>query len=108
MEDYDYQSVGPGWHDLLVRLVTDLLALGWNGEVSQVKEKFGGLRFYINAGTSELWDRIDVAESESLRTCEECGKPGSMRNKRGWLSTRCDEHAPPTTTTQPELDQDGD
>ncbi len=56
---------------------------------SQVKEKYGTLRFYMTASTDEMEDAIREAEKLSARTCERCGAPGSLRG-RGWLSTRCD------------------
>jgi hypothetical protein len=56
---------------------------------SQVKEKFGGLRFYMTTGSEEMFDLIDKAEEESLRTCEVCGKTGSLRSLGGWYMTRC-------------------
>ena len=46
--DSDFFEVEPGWFPLIKDLITDLIELGWNKEVCQVKEKFGGLRFYIN------------------------------------------------------------
>lgn len=84
--------VGPGWHGIIRRLLHDLERLGWNGEVHQVKEKFGGLRFYIGEGTKAVFDRIDEAESESYRTCETCGRPGKLRGS-GWVFTACDKCA---------------
>ena len=59
--------------------------------VSQVKEKFGTLRFYINGGTDEHYNYIRFAESMSARTCEKCGAPGKLRGS-GWYYTACDEH----------------
>lgn len=56
---------------------------------SQVKEKFGTLRFYLTCGTDEMYDAIRVAEEESARTCEECGMPGEQRGG-GWILTLCD------------------
>jgi hypothetical protein len=58
---------------------------------SQVKEKFGGLRFYINGYTDEVRGMIRMAESMSYRTCEVCGNPGRSNN-HGWISTLCDTH----------------
>ena len=55
---------------------------------SQVKEKYGTLRFYLTGGTEEMYAIIHKAESQSSKTCEECGKPGKVRGKM-WLSTRC-------------------
>jgi len=58
---------------------------------SQVKEKFGGLRFYTNGYTDEVSGMIRMAEAMSYRTCEECGSPGRS-NSYGWISTLCDTH----------------
>lgn len=88
----DVQScVGKGWHDILARLVKDLFDLGWDGEVSQVKEKFGGLRFYTGAMSDECYKRVSQAEEEADKTCEVCGERGQSRG-RGWIKTLCDEH----------------
>src|SRR5574337_572853 len=84
--------VGPGWHDIVKRLINDLFELGWDGHVGQVKEKFGGLCFYIGQGSDAIYERIRVAEGESLRACEKCGAPGELREDRSWLKTLCDEH----------------
>lgn len=59
--------------------------------VSQVKEKFGTLRFYIDGGTKEQYNYITFAEMMSAVTCEECGAPGKRRGG-GWVYTACDEH----------------
>ena len=83
--------VGPGWGDILKRLVSDLFELGWDGHVLQVKEKFGGLRFYVGSANKAIHERIDAAANESLATCEQCGAPGVLR-EGGWLKTLCDEH----------------
>jgi hypothetical protein len=58
----------------------------------QVKEKFGGLRFYVQAATDKHYSYITFAESMSYRTCEECGAPGK-RYTDGWHTTLCDIHA---------------
>ena len=84
--------VGPGWHDILTRLINDLFELGWDGQVLQVKEKFGGLRFYVGSASNAVYERIRNAENESLEACEQCGKPGQIRDG-GWLKTLCDEHS---------------
>jgi hypothetical protein len=59
---------------------------------SQVKEKFGGLRFYVQAATDKHYNYISFAESMSYRTCEECGAPGKTYTD-GWHRTMCDIHA---------------
>lgn len=59
----------------------------------QVKEKFGGLRFYMSATTEAIHDTIARAAEKSFHSCEDCGRPGKLRRRRGWLATLCDEHA---------------
>ena len=59
--------------------------------VTQVKEKYGTLRFYIDGGTDEHYSLIRMAEGMSSVTCEVCGSKGK-RNYYGWISTRCPEH----------------
>lgn len=84
-------EVGDGWFDLLNRLSQKLEALGV--VAMQVKEKFGGLRFYIDGAPTdkadEIYDAIDEAEEESLTICEKCGDPGEARGG-GWVRTLCD------------------
>lgn len=58
----------------------------------QVKEKFGGLRFYVNSATDKHWNFISFAESMSYRTCEQCGAVGKTYTD-GWHRTLCDIHA---------------
>lgn len=58
----------------------------------QVKEKFGGLRFYVQAATDKHYNYISFAESMSYRTCEKCGAPGKTYTD-GWHTTLCDVHA---------------
>ena len=57
----------------------------------QVKEKFGGLRFYIYGGDANeaIHGAIRMAESMSFKVCEGCGHPGH-RQPGGWIKTLCD------------------
>ncbi len=59
-----------------------------NLTVQQVKEKFGGLRFYIYGGDEYIRGMIAFAESMSYKTCESCGNPGKVGGK-GWITTLC-------------------
>lgn len=59
---------------------------------SQVKEKFGGLRFYVNDGDDYVFGAIALAEGLSHTICEECGMPGMTRGP-GWIRTLCSKHA---------------
>jgi len=90
--DSNFFAVGEGWFPIIKDLIVDLIALGWDKQTCQVKEKFGGLRFYINAGSDEIFNRISEAEKQSYKTCEVCGEPGELRTDIGWYWTFCDEH----------------
>lgn len=57
---------------------------------TQVKEKFGGLRFYMLGSTDEMEDLISEAENLSYKTCEFCGAPGKP-NIGGWITTMCED-----------------
>jgi hypothetical protein len=59
---------------------------------SQVKEKFGGLRFYVWSAPSEIYDIIDKYETQSQYICEECGRAGKIHKIGGWYSCVCDTH----------------
>ena len=87
-----YFAVDNGWLGIVQRLIVDLIELGWDKQTCQVKEKFGGLRFYTNATSDEMDNRIRLAEDASYITCERCGELGELRGG-GWMATLCDEHA---------------
>lgn len=89
--DSDYFCVGDGWLEIIKDLIEDLISLGWNKQICCVKEKFGGLRFYINSGSEEIFSRIIEAERISYTICEYTGKPGVLRNDIGWYQTLCEE-----------------
>ena len=59
--------------------------------VRQIKEKFGGLRFYYDGGDPAVAGMVTMAESWAARTCEVCGNPGKSRSG-GWIRTLCDHH----------------
>ncbi|TPG50759.1 hypothetical protein EAH75_04835 [Rhodanobacter glycinis] len=83
---------GDGWTDLIHRLSqaisTHIESIGLDIVATQVKEKFGTLRFYVDGGDEEVFRLIDAAEQESATICELCGAPGALVMK-GWCSTRC-------------------
>ena len=74
---------------------------------AQVKEKFGGLRFYVNGATDKHWNFISVAENMSYRTCETCGAPGKTYTN-GWHTTLCDIHAEMAGKTEEYESDEGD
>jgi len=75
-----------GWEPLIRRLSEKLEG---HTVAVQVKEKFGGLRFYVTTATDEIYNIIDAAEAESFTICEKCGKPGAVRDG-GWIETLCE------------------
>lgn len=97
---------GDGWYDILdtlcesiQRYVDSAIEMGelrkeneknYQVEAVQIKEKFGGLRFYTSGNDDIVEGMIHLAEIWALKTCEYCGKPGKMRDD-GWLVTLCDE-----------------
>lgn len=85
-------SCGDGWLQLLHDCIEELLKAGWDKQVTQIKEKFGGLRFYIGGGTEEIHAIISKYEELSYKTCEVCGAEGRLHVDYGWYRTLCDNH----------------
>lgn len=56
---------------------------------SQVKEKFGTLRFYTNGATEVQNAYIDFAEAMSGHICEGCGSTKDVFKTKGWIKTTC-------------------
>ena len=88
-KDFEVES---GWYPLLYDLIKELVDNGWDKTITQVKEKFGGLRFYISTYNETLEGIINKYEKLSYQTCEWCGEPGKIRNDIGWYRTLCDNH----------------
>jgi hypothetical protein len=91
-------SIDQGWWPILSDLCEKISGyLDENPQVSpvivvQVKEKYGGLRFYYDGGDTIVDDLVRAAEEATVRTCEVCGKPGEIQSIGGWLKCLCDEH----------------
>jgi len=90
-----------GWYDLINDLCKKITDTGIGVTVVQAKEKFGGLRFYVDfhAGVTKeqselVYTLISEAEAKSEVTCELCGKEGKLRGG-GWIKCLCDEHTGP-------------
>lgn len=80
---------GEGWKTIINDLCTQIKALGLpNLRVVQIKEKFGGLRFYVDGADNAVYDLIAEAEKKASQTCELCGAPGKER-EGGWYATMC-------------------
>jgi hypothetical protein len=57
----------------------------------QVKEKYGGLRFYATGCSREQHAAISFAESWSYNICEKCGSTKDVSQTEGWIRTLCME-----------------
>ena len=94
-------AVGPGWWPIIESLCGNIQHyLNYKNKesevvaqvvVTQIKEKFGGLRFYYNGGDDTIDGMVRMAESWASNACEECGAPGQSR-RGSWIKTLCNEH----------------
>ena len=98
-------DTGPGWYPLLYKICAQLNVIrkvtGIYPIADQIKEKFGGLRFYYHVTgpekveDGEIWgsiikEIISKAEEDSYKICGSCGK--FVRHKRidlGWVYDMC-------------------
>jgi hypothetical protein len=60
--------------------------------VTQVKEKFGTLRYYTGASNDRIDRYINMATMLSAHTCEVCGTDGKLICDGGWYRTVCGNH----------------
>lgn len=82
-----------GWVDIIKDFLDGMDALGpWDHEhgIAQIKEKFGGLRIYLAESTAEREALVRLAEIRADKTCEWCGKPGTIDSSGYWLKTLCE------------------
>lgn len=100
-------AIGEGWWKIIEVLCDQIQShINWRQEqkekyqrgdgcqqvvVHQIKEKFGGLRFYYDGGDDYIHGMLAMAESWAACTCEVCGERGSLRHG-GWIRTLCDKH----------------
>lgn len=95
-----YPECAAGWYQLILELDDKISNIEPGYKVDQVKEKFGGLRFYYNwmsvkDDNRERVDKfIDAAETKAHTTCEVCGVSDSAVITIGpyWVNTLCTEH----------------
>jgi hypothetical protein len=85
---------GPGWHPLIYETLDTIQSIadrdGLDLEITEIKEKFGELRIYMSSYIPEIEEIIATATAKSRRMCEECGRPGEITNRSGWLMTHCE------------------
>jgi hypothetical protein len=96
-EDFWGFEYSDGWFNIINMLCRNIQSrLNWKKEipqvvVTQVKEKFGSLRFYYDGGDEYIAGLVDMAEAISEVTCEVCGTPGETRQV-GWHKVLCETH----------------
>ena len=103
-QPYGGFAVGKGWWPILEALCANIQShIDWQNKnhekhpvveqviVEQIKEKFGGLRFYYQGGDDNVHGMVRMAESWAANCCEECCAPGKRRDG-GWIRTLCDFH----------------
>jgi hypothetical protein len=91
-------EVGDGWYHLVDALCAALQRETDQNQApqvvaTQVKEKFGGLRFYARTASERQRATIDFAAALSMLICETCGAPGRLGHFSGrGISTGCGKH----------------
>jgi hypothetical protein len=93
---------GDGWYDILDKLLNSIKwhqkdAKNYNSnyenvQITQIKEKFGTLRFYYFGGDDYISGLVQMAESMSGVMCEDCGNRGTQTDN-GWIRTLCKVHS---------------
>lgn len=87
-----------GWSSLVTACHAELLSLDPNYVVLQVKEKFGGLRYYYatthepsDSRAQAMRNAVTKYETMSFSVCEACGEPGEHhQGASGWWKTACE------------------
>jgi hypothetical protein len=97
---YDYGfDINDGWYKLVYELILKIRindeAKGkWVTKVTQCKEKFGGLRFYVTGTSDKNWDLIREAEQKSYGVCEVTASEVEVGVwNGGWIITLCKKEA---------------
>jgi hypothetical protein len=103
-EPYGGIAVDAGWWPIINALCSQIQHyIDWNNKncelrpvveqvvVRQIKEKFGGLRFYYDGGDESVAGMVRMAESWAAHHCETCGVPGTSGGQ-GWIKTLCPTH----------------
>lgn len=86
--------IGPGWIPLIFDTHKQLSQIDNNYIVYQIKEKFGGLRYYAEPTEEKniqlFVSIINDAEAKSLSICEICSNLAQVRKTNYTYRTLCD------------------
>ena len=85
-------DVDEGWYQIVVDCDKELTAIDPNYQIFQIKQKFGGLRYYFQPSQSDtskaMNEVVSKYEAIAARTCEATGGPGVlMKSIGGWHKT---------------------
>lgn len=87
-------AVGDGWYPIVSGLCNGLEKIrrktGRDIQFSQIKQKWGLLRVYLDNSCDEAERLVEAAESESSKWCEDCGCAGKTGTE-GYIRTVCEE-----------------
>lgn len=115
IEEYPFLKLKDNLDDMLTYTWLDYMPIGWriafgeqmckeikeellkhneldSYEIVDIKEKFGGLRWYDNSNLPGLQVIIAKYAVLSEKTCIVCGKPADWVST-GWISPYCDDCA---------------
>ena len=93
-----------GWDNLVMDFIIEIDKYIKDNNIEdfnilQIKQKFGQLRVYYGATTvsdehfSKLTKILEKYEKLASKTCEKCGKPGSLKTINYWATVRCEKHS---------------
>lgn len=101
-EDYDYSynelwSLDKGWakafgYELICELKEALVEANYLDKyrITQIKEKYGTLRWYDFGAPEKVFDIIRKYEQKSYETCIFCGEPAEYETY-GWINYVCEK-----------------
>jgi hypothetical protein len=99
-KDYTgYIECDHGWDELIIKCHEELIALDPNYVLIQIKQKFGGLRYYFeteadNRTRLKMYEVTGRYEALSLKTCEVTGEAGVLMKHQGQYFTVNPNYAP--------------
>ena len=100
---------GDGWYNSIRKICIEMHRItkktGIHFVATQVKEKFGLLRFYFSDDgrlltlsknarkryIKYMWRFTSIVENETENICENCGDFGCLRTHRPWIRVLCDK-----------------
>lgn len=83
-----------GWRRLIDSTLSDLALVCPDARVVQIKEKFGGLRVYLEDKSNDTAKEVlHDAEERSFTVCEICGEVGDRIVSDGLIRVRCCAHS---------------